>query len=95
MSSSVPLQIAETVQTAHIKKNPSARHDINPSTAASRREPVTLEENSNERHPLSHFHHHGIDGIGDADEEDNLPFSVVRPKWRQSHLSTLPDLRLE
>ena len=35
-------QAAETLQTAHIKRNPDPRHDINPSTAASKREPVSL-----------------------------------------------------
>ncbi|KAM7215814.1 Fungal protein of unknown function (DUF1770) domain containing protein [Rhypophila decipiens] len=44
MASSLPLQLAETIQTAHINKDPSAEHDINPSTATSKREPVTLEQ---------------------------------------------------
>lgn len=43
MSSSVPLQAAEAVQTAHLQRHPSPRHDLNPSTAASKREPVRLE----------------------------------------------------
>lgn len=44
MASSIPLQLAETIQTAHINHNPSPEHDINPSTAASKKEPVTIEE---------------------------------------------------
>ncbi|KAK3334008.1 hypothetical protein B0T19DRAFT_144051 [Cercophora scortea] len=43
MASSVPLQLAETIQTAHINRDPSAQHDVNPSTAASKKEPVVLE----------------------------------------------------
>ncbi|KAL2263663.1 hypothetical protein VTK26DRAFT_5694 [Humicola hyalothermophila] len=43
MSSSIPLQLAETVQTAHLQPEPSPQHDLNPSTAASKREPVRLE----------------------------------------------------
>ena len=88
MASSIPLQIAETIQTAHINRDPSSQHDINPSTAASRKEPVTLEE-----HPISDLHDEGIDE-GDEDEED-IPYSVVRPKRRTSHLPPLPDLRFE
>ncbi|RYC54321.1 hypothetical protein CHU98_g11888, partial [Xylaria longipes] len=40
--SSLPTQIAETIQTAHIKREPSPRHDLNPSTAASTRQPAYL-----------------------------------------------------
>lgn len=43
-SSDIPMQIAETIQTAHINREPSAAHDINPSTAADTREPVQLED---------------------------------------------------
>lgn len=89
MASSVPLQLAETIQTAHINRHPSPQHDINPSTAASRKEPATLEE-----HPISDFHDDGIDE-GDDEEEEDIPYSVVRPKRRSSNLPPLPDLRFE
>lgn len=79
MSSSIPLQLAETIQTAHINRHPSPRHDINPSTAASRKEPVTLEE----KHPV------------DEEDEDDIPYSVVRPRRRSTNLPPLPDLRFE
>jgi hypothetical protein len=36
------MQVAETIQTAHINRAPSAQHDLNPSTAADTREPVHL-----------------------------------------------------
>lgn len=35
-------QAAEIIQVAHINRNPDPRRDINPSTAASKREPVSL-----------------------------------------------------
>ena len=35
------IEIAEIIQTASIKKSPSAAHDLNPSTAASRKAPLT------------------------------------------------------
>lgn len=80
MSSSIPLQLAETIQTAHIKRHPSPRHDINPSTAASRKEPITLEAK------------HHVDDEGD---EVDIPYSVVRPRRRSANLPPLPDLRFE
>jgi hypothetical protein len=87
MASSVPLQIAETVQTAHINRHPSPAHDINPSTAASRKEPVTLEKPT---HPL-----YPDEGIDESDDEEDIPYSILRPKARRHHLPPIPDLRYE
>jgi Autophagy receptor ATG43 len=42
MADSVPFEIASTIQTASINRHPDPRHDLNPSTAASKREPVTI-----------------------------------------------------
>ncbi|KAI2630825.1 DUF1770-domain-containing protein [Hypoxylon sp. NC1633] len=44
MASSVPTQIAETIQTAHIQRNPSPRHDLNPTSSISEKQPVQLHE---------------------------------------------------
>jgi hypothetical protein len=85
MASSIPLQLAETLQTAHINRAPSPRHDINPSTAASKKEPVSVAD-----HPLHDF----IDDEDEEDEED-IPYSVIRPTKRSAHLPPLPDLRFE
>lgn len=40
------MQVAETIQTAHINRAPSAQHDLNPSTAADTREPVHLDKDA-------------------------------------------------
>lgn len=89
MASSIPLQLAETVQTAHINRAPSPRHDLNPSTAASKKEPVTIDE----QHPLRQIYDDGIDEI--EDDGEDIPYSVLRPKRRSAHLPPLPDLRFE
>lgn len=73
------MQVAETIQTAHINRAPSAQHDLNPSTAADAREPVRLEKD---------------EGHVD-DDEDDIPVSVLRPARRFSHLPPIPDLRFE
>lgn len=80
-SSDIPMQIAETVQTAHINWEPSAAHDINPSTATDSREPVRLDEKK-ALHDIN-------------DDDDDIPVSVLRPQRRFSHLPPLPDLRFE
>lgn len=72
------MQIAETIQTAHINRAPSAAHDINPSTAADTREPVVLEDRKV-----------GADEEDDEDDDD-IPTSVLRPRRRFSHLPPLP-----
>lgn len=35
------LGLAETIQTASLKRHPSPAHDINPSTAASKKQPIS------------------------------------------------------
>lgn len=74
-SSDIPMQIAETIQTAHINRDPSAAHDINPSTAADTREPVQLVDRKVE---------------AEGDDEDDIPTSVLRPLRRFDHLPPLP-----
>ena len=98
MSSSIPLQVAETVQTAHINRDPSPRHDLNPSTAASKKEPVRLE-------PVTPLDDGSIDEE-DEDEEDEdetgdegegrLYRSRITPRPRRRHqFPPMPDLRFE
>ena len=76
MASEIPTQIAETIQTAHIKRDPSPHHDLNPSTAASKKVPVA------------------VDDVHDVDDDD-IPYSALRPRSRSTHLPPLPDLRFE
>jgi len=79
------MQLVETIQTASIKKHPSPEHDLNPSTAASRKEPVRFDSSADE------------DVLSDIDdaEVDEIPESVLRPAPRKNQLPPLPDLRFE
>lgn len=79
------IQIAETIQTAHINKQPSVEHDVNPSTAASKREPVKLEALPSDD---------ALSDIEDA-EEDEIPVSLLRPTPRRPQMPPIPDLRFE
>ncbi|KAK4249955.1 hypothetical protein C7999DRAFT_39078 [Corynascus novoguineensis] len=104
MSGSVPLQLAETVQTAHLNRSPSPEHDVNPSNAASRKVPVRLE-------PVYPDDGCIDEDLGvevrreDADEEDETAdeeessehyrSSRVTPRPRRHHLPPMPDLRFE
>ncbi|TLD27476.1 DUF1770-domain-containing protein [Venturia nashicola] len=45
-SHDIPMNIASTIQSASLNRNPDPRHDLNPSTAASTKEPVTLHDDA-------------------------------------------------
>ncbi|OAL05058.1 DUF1770-domain-containing protein, partial [Phaeosphaeriaceae sp. SRC1lsM3a] len=82
MESDIPSEIASTLQGASIKRHPSPRHDLNPSTAASEKQPVTLNRHA--------------DPDADSDvEEDEIPISVLDPVPRKQNMPPLPDLRFE
>ncbi|RFU35840.1 hypothetical protein B7463_g457, partial [Scytalidium lignicola] len=95
MSSSLPIQIAETIQTASIKRNPSPTHDLNPSTAATTKDPVTVSS----RAPVSDlslnkFDYEVDDGI-DEEDEDDIPDDILQLTPRRTSFGPLPDLRFE
>ncbi|KAI1425972.1 hypothetical protein F5Y12DRAFT_713626 [Xylaria sp. FL1777] len=106
MSSSIPTQVAEVIQTAHINRHPSPRHDLNPSTAASTKEPVYLslsaEPQPQQRQQQPRPHEAAeLDDIDDDEEDEEIPLSVlVRPREaprrrRAASFPPMPDLRFE
>ncbi|OJD30729.1 uncharacterized protein BKCO1_5600021 [Diplodia corticola] len=88
MAAPGPLEIASTIQTASIQRDPSPHHDINPSTAASTREPVRIHRTSSDT---------------SSDDDEEVPLSALHPAPRprgrggpgHHHLPPLPDLRFE
>jgi hypothetical protein len=74
------LEVAETIQTASIVSHPSAAHDINPSTAASEKQPVVTAPASD---------------AGSLSSDIVDPSRVIRPLRRRHTLPPLPDLRFE
>lgn len=80
---SVPTELAATIQAGSINRHPDPKRDINPSTAASKKEPVTL-------HSLRHGSEDDVE-----EEEEDIPYSVLRPASRRHNLPPLPDLRFE
>jgi hypothetical protein len=79
MASNPAAEIGSILQSASIKRHPSPSHDLNPSTAASQKQPVTIQSD---------------DDVFDADE-DEIPVSALRPIPRRATLPPLPDLRFE
>jgi hypothetical protein len=95
MSSSLPLEIAETIQTTSIKRNPSPNHDLNPSTAASQKQPVSLSHIPASESFLDKYAYDDEEGIDVDEDEEDIPYSVIRPTPRRQSFPPLPDLRFE
>ncbi|KAF2259338.1 DUF1770-domain-containing protein [Lojkania enalia] len=82
MPSDAPAEVASILQSVSIKRNPSPQHDLNPSTAVSKKRPVQLSSQSDP------------DAASDV-AEDEIPLSVLNPIPRRTNLPPLPDLRFE
>lgn len=104
MSTSIPLQLAETIQTAHINREPSPAHDLNPSTAASKKEPVHLEPVFPDDGGIDDDvvvekeegqEEQEEEELDDETEDESLYRSRVTPRPRRHHLPPMPDLRFE
>lgn len=91
MESSIPAQVAETIQTAHINRAPSATHDLNPTSSVSQKIPVSI-HHSDEFGPDRRYEE---DEFGEEEDEDDIPYSVLKPRRRATHLPPMPDLRFE
>jgi hypothetical protein len=90
-SSNLPLEIASTLQSASINRSPSPSHDLNPSTTSSQKQPVSLQQP--QPPSTSSLENEPYDEIDD-DEED-IPYSVLKPIPRRQSFPPLPDLRFE
>ncbi|KAH0846383.1 hypothetical protein AYO21_07473 [Fonsecaea monophora] len=82
---SVANEIASTIQSAHIKHDPSPEHDINPSTAASQKIPGEVEAISPPR-----SRSHSLSG-----SESTLPSDIIRARPRSRSFPPIPDFRFE
>ncbi|KAF2492460.1 DUF1770-domain-containing protein [Lophium mytilinum] len=79
MASNVPMEIASAIQSASINRHPDPAHDINPSTAASQKQPVTISSSPAESDVA----------------EDEIPVSILNPVPRRAAMPPLPDMRFE
>ena len=80
------IQMAGTIQTAHINRHPDPEHERAPSTAMDSKRPVNFASSLPEDDVLSE--------IEDADE-DEIPVSILRPTPRRPQMPPLPDMRFE
>ena len=87
MASSLPIEIASTIQSASLNRSPSPHHDLNPSTAASTKQPVRISSPpTSPESPTS---------SRSRKSTNEIPYSAIQPLPRRSTLPPLPDLRFE
>ncbi len=91
MADNPALELASTIQTASLNRAPSPSHDLNPSTTASEKIPVKIANPPSE----ASYTYDSYSGIDDEDEEEDIPYSVLRPAPRRASFPPLPDLRFE
>jgi hypothetical protein len=82
-------ELASAIQSAHIVRNPSPHHDVNPSTAASRLVPAELPPSPDSS---------DIDAA-DVSETSEIPSDILQPtpqpRSRRKSFPPLPDMRFE
>jgi hypothetical protein len=101
MSDSIPLQVAETIQTASINPSPDLAHVTNLTTATSTNQPLIIPHAPHGQLEESSYGEVGLDDIDDGDNEDeeadaeDISYDVILPLPRRASLPPLPDLRFE
>ncbi|KAL6243209.1 hypothetical protein RBB50_009760 [Rhinocladiella similis] len=86
MASNPAAELASAIQSVSIKRNPSPEHDINPSTAASKKLPATLESQSPP---------HSRSRSTSLSTESTIPSEIIRPRPRRKSFPPIPDFRFE
>ena len=91
MADPIP-EIVSTIQSASIKRHPSPHHDINPSTAASRKEPVIFPSPPDSPVSGASIHSSALDAPQPAPRKANLP-PLPDLRFEQSYLASLKDTK--
>jgi Autophagy receptor ATG43 len=80
MSHNPATEIASAIQSASIKRDPSPHHDINPSTAASKKVPGEIVS---------------PDPSDISDDDSTVPSDIIHSRPRSKSFPPLPDFRFE
>ena len=82
MANNPASELASAIQSVSLKRHPSPTHDLNPSTAASKKEPATL---------------HSPAASLAASDSSSIPSDVIdiRPRPRRKSFPPIPDFRFE
>ncbi|KIW51562.1 hypothetical protein PV05_10270 [Exophiala xenobiotica] len=86
MASNPAAEIASAIQSASINRHPSPAHDINPSTAASKKVPGRTIESP----PGGRSRSQSLDST-----DSTIPSEIIRPRPRRKSFPPIPDFRFE
>ncbi|KAJ4523958.1 hypothetical protein HRR83_002076 [Exophiala dermatitidis] len=100
MASNPVSELASTIQTASIKRHPSPSHDLNPSTAASKKIPATVvEPESSSLHtqdsPALSRSQSLDSATSTGSKSSTIPSEIIRPRRRRRSFPPIPDFRFE
>jgi hypothetical protein len=91
MASNPAAELASAIQSVSLKRHPDPEHDLNPSTAASKKIPANVvvdNEDDDEADARS-------DVSSSADTSSTIPSEIVRPRSRRKSFPPIPDFRFE
>ncbi|RVX68297.1 hypothetical protein B0A52_07300 [Exophiala mesophila] len=96
MASNPAMELASAIQSVSIKRNPSPTHDLNPSTAASKKIPAVIESPSlspTRSRSQSRSRSHSL--TSETSSTSTIPSEVIRPRRRRRDFPPIPDFRFE
>ena len=85
MAHNPAMELASAIQSVSIKRNPSPHHDVNPSTAASKKEPATLHSPT---HSISSADSIPSDVIRERPRRKSFP-PIPDFRFEQSYLASI------
>lgn len=81
------IELAGTLQTAHINQSPSPAHDLNPSTTASKKEPVRIDSDAEAQSANDEI---PIEAVTPEPRKTSLP-PLPDLRFEQSYLASIKD----
>lgn len=94
MASNPASELASAIQSVSINRHPSQLHDVNPSTAASKKIPATAEFPEGDSPPRSRSHSFASASTASS-STSTIPSEIIHPRPRRRDLPPIPDFRFE
>lgn len=94
MASNPVSELASAIQSVSINRNPSPDHDINPSTAASKKIPATIERVSPATWP-PRSRSQSLASATSCESASTIPSEIIQQRPRRKSFPPIPDFRFE
>ncbi|KIX10078.1 uncharacterized protein Z518_01159 [Rhinocladiella mackenziei CBS 650.93] len=94
MAANPASELASAVQSVHLKRDPSPEHDVNPSTAASKKIPGNLEPVSPTPSP-PRSRSQSLNSAATSESTSTIPSEIIQARPRRKSFPPIPDFRFE